>query len=87
MAYFNVYQSYKTQKPTFYPNFFYSEQASLRELLAPIKDKIRNFRQPKNFSKKRSLFKKLQESLIRTHTRQGKNCLTLCRIPSLLLTS
>ena len=37
------------------------EQASLRELLGPIKDKIRNFRRAEKQRKKRWLFKKLQE--------------------------
>ena len=63
------------------------EQASLRELLAPIKDKIRNFRRAEKHRKKRWLFLKSQEDLMRTQTRQGKNCLTLSLMPNLLLTS
>ena len=60
------------------------EQTSPRELLPPIKDKIRNFRHAEKHRKKRWLFKKSQK---RTHTRQGKNYLTLCLMPNVLLTS
>ena len=53
------------------------EQASLREPLAPIKDKIINFGRAEKHRKKRWLFKKYRKDLIRNYTSQGKSYLTL----------
>ena len=63
---FTIYQSYKTQKSTSYVLLISStvdpqEQASLRELLAPIKGKIRSFHLAEKHRKKTWVFKKLQQ--------------------------
>ena len=51
------------------------EQASLRELLAPIKDKIRNFCRAEKQRKKRWLFKKSQERFNENPYQTGKELL------------
>ena len=51
------------------------EQASLRELLAPIKDKIRNFRRAEKHRKKRILFKESQERFNENPYQAGKELL------------
>ena len=51
------------------------EQASLRELLAPIKDKIRNFCRAEKQRKKRWLFKKSQERFNENPYQAGKELL------------
>ena len=51
------------------------EQASLRKLLAPIKDKIRNFRRAEKHRKKRWLFKKSQERFNENPYQAGKELL------------
>ena len=51
------------------------EQASLRELLAPIKDKIRNFRRAEKQRKKRWLLKKSQERFNENPYQTGKELL------------
>ena len=48
------------------------EQAFLRELLAPIKDKIRNFRRAVKHRKKRWLFKKSEERVNENPYQAGK---------------
>ena len=48
------------------------EQASLRELLAPIKDKIRNFRCAEKHRKKKWLFKKSQKRFNENPYQAGK---------------
>ena len=48
------------------------EQAFLRELLAPIKDKIRNFRHAVKHRKKRWLFKKSEERINENPYQAGK---------------
>ena len=51
------------------------EQASLRKLLAPIKDKIRNFRRAEKHRKKRWRFKKSQERFNENPYQAGKELL------------
>ena len=51
------------------------EQASLKELLAPIKEKIRNFRRAEKHTKKRWLFKKSQEKFRKNPYQAGKELL------------
>ena len=51
------------------------EQASLRELLAPLTDKIRNFCRAEKHRKKKWLFKKLQEKLNKNPYKAGKELL------------
>ena len=58
------------------------EQATLRELLAPIKDKTEISTVQKNIGRKGGFLKNHKKDLIRTHIRQGKNCLTLSLMPN-----
>ena len=51
------------------------EEASLKELLAPIKDKIRNFCHAEKHRKKRWLFKKLQQKFHKNPYQVGKELL------------
>ena len=51
------------------------EEATLRELLAPIKDEIKNFRHAEKHRKKRWLFKKLQQKFQKNPYQVGKELL------------
>ena len=53
----------------------HQEQASLKELLAPIKEKIRNFRCAEKHRKKSWLFKKSQEKFMKNPYQAGKELL------------
>ena len=57
------------------PNISVKIQACLRELLAPIKDKIRNFHGDEKHRKKRWLFKKSQERFNENPYQAGKESL------------